>query len=118
MIPLTLQNLFHEKPTKLWNERIVKHGDEIFTEERLLMSDQALDTYLHQLIALQETKDSERMMKAVEEVVLRFNEMNEANGYFIETMEREELADFIDKAARLAGLDIQDEDITEEWREW
>ena len=118
MIPLTLQNLFHEKPTKLWNERMVKHGDEIFTEERLLMSDQALDTYLHQLIALQETQDSERMMKAVEEVVLRFNEMNEANGYFIETMEREELADFIDKAARLAGLGIQDEDITEEWREW
>lgn len=56
---------------------MVKHGDEIFTEERLLMSDQALDTYLHQLIALQETQDSERMMKAVEEVVLRFNEMNE-----------------------------------------
>lgn len=45
--------------------------------------------------------------------------MNEANGYFIETMEREELADFIDKSAKLAGLDIQeDEDITEEWREW
>ncbi|WP_218973875.1 hypothetical protein [Paenibacillus sp. BGI2013] len=59
------------------------------------------------------------MMKAVEEVVVSFNEMNEANGYFIETMEREELADFIDKAARLVGLDIhEDEDITEEWREW
>ncbi|MEK3774333.1 MULTISPECIES: hypothetical protein [unclassified Paenibacillus] len=43
-----------------------------FTEERLLMSDQALDTYLHQLTALQETKDSERMMKAVEEAVVRF----------------------------------------------
>lgn len=116
---MTLQNLFHEKPTKLWNERMIEGGDELFTEERLLMSDQALDTYLHQLIALQETQDSERMMKAVEEVVVRFNEMNEAKGYFIETMEREELADFIDKAARLAGLDIQeDEDITEEWREW
>ncbi|WP_091015149.1 hypothetical protein [Paenibacillus amylolyticus] len=116
---MTLQNLFHEKPTKLWNERMVKHGDKLFTEERLLMSDQVLDTYLHQLTALQETKDSERMMKAVEEVVVRFNEMNEANGYFIETMEREELANFIDKAARLAGLDIEeDEDITEEWREW
>ncbi|MEN1985670.1 hypothetical protein [Paenibacillus hubeiensis] len=34
-------------------------------------------------------------------------------------MEREELAGFIDKAARLAGLDIgEDEDITEKWREW
>ncbi|WP_254790418.1 hypothetical protein [Paenibacillus sp. OK003] len=83
------------------------------------MSDQALDTFLHQLIALQGTKNSERMMKAVEEIVVRFNKMNEAQDYFIETMEREELADFIDKAARLAGLEIQeDEDITEEWREW
>lgn len=115
---MTLPNLFHEKPTKLWNERMVKHGDEIFTEERLLMSDKVLDNFLNQLIALQETKHPEHIMKAVEEVVLRFNEMNEANGYFIETMEREELADFIDKATRLAGLDIQDEDITEEWREW
>ncbi|QLG36682.1 hypothetical protein HW560_30590 [Paenibacillus sp. E222] len=57
-------------------------------------------------------------MKAVEEVLVTFNEMNEANDYFIETMEREELADFIDKAARLAGLEIEeDEDITEEWRD-
>ncbi|CAM4526648.1 hypothetical protein PAXY110619_30195 [Paenibacillus xylanexedens] len=46
---MTLQNLFHEKPTKLWNERMIEGGDELFTEERLLMSDQALDTYLHQL---------------------------------------------------------------------
>ncbi len=45
--------------------------------------------------------------------------MNEENGYFIETMEREELVDFIDKAAKLAELVIEeDQDITEEWREW
>lgn len=70
-------------------------------------------------MSLQETKDPEQIMKAVEEVVVSFNEMNVTNNYFIETMEREELADFIDKAARLAGLDIgEDEDITEEWREW
>ncbi|PQP82703.1 hypothetical protein C0Q44_14955 [Paenibacillus sp. PCH8] len=116
---MALQHLFYEKPTKLWNERMVEHGDEFFTEERLLLSDKALDTFLHQLIALEESKHPERIMKAVEEVVTTFNEMNEANGYFIETMEREELADFIDKAARLVGLEIEeDEDITEEWREW
>lgn len=116
---MTLPNLFHEKPTKLWKERMVEHGDELFTEDRLLMSDKALDNFLNQLIVVQETKHPEHIMKAVEEVVVTFNEMNEENGYFIETMEREELADFIDKAARLAGLDIEDdEDITEEWREW
>ncbi|OKP97374.1 hypothetical protein [Paenibacillus sp. P46E] len=116
---MTLQNLFNEKPTKLWNERMTEDGDELFTKERLLMSDKVLDKFLNQLILVQETKHPESIMKAVEEAVVTFNEMNEDNGYFIETMEREELADFIDKAARLAGLEIEeDQDITEEWREW
>ncbi|UKS27290.1 hypothetical protein LOZ80_38655 [Paenibacillus sp. HWE-109] len=45
--------------------------------------------------------------------------MNEENDYFIETMEREELAEFIDKVAQLAGLEVEEgQDITEEWREW
>ena len=64
-------------------------------------------------------KDIVIELKSVEEVVVAFNEMNENHDYFIETMEREELADFIHQAARLAGLDIhEEEDITEEWREW
>jgi hypothetical protein len=34
-------------------------------------------------------------------------------------MEREELCEFIDKAAKVAGLKVdQGVDITEEWREW
>nr|WP_178382012.1 MULTISPECIES: hypothetical protein [unclassified Paenibacillus] len=94
-------------------------GDEFFTKERLLMSDKVLDKFINRLLLLQETKHPESIMKAVEEIVVTFNEMNEDNGYFIETMEREELADFIDKPARLAGLEIEeDQDITEEWREW
>ncbi|WP_430024261.1 hypothetical protein [Paenibacillus sp. MABNS29] len=48
-------------------------------------------------------------MKAVEETVITFNELNEKNDYFIETMEREELAEFIDKTARLAGLEIEED---------
>ncbi|MDY8094497.1 hypothetical protein UY456_15975 [Paenibacillus polymyxa] len=116
---MTLQDLFNEKPTQLWNKRMVEYGDDLFTEERLLMCDKVLDNYLNQLILLQETKHPESIMKAVEEIVITFNELNEKNDYFIETMEREELAEFIDKAARPAGLEIEeDQDITEEWREW
>jgi hypothetical protein len=37
--------------------------------------------------------------------------------HFIETMEREELCEFITEAARIVGLKSE-EDITEEWREW
>lgn len=47
---MTLQNLFNEKPTKLWNERMTEDGDEFFTKERLLMSDKVLDKFLNQLI--------------------------------------------------------------------
>lgn len=34
------------------------------------------------------------------------NKANETQGYFIETDEREELCDFIDKAARSAGYSV------------
>lgn len=75
---MMLYECFNEKPTKLWNQRMIEYGDDLFTEERLALCDN-----------------------------------------FIETMEREELAEFIEKAARLAGLEIEDGyDITEEWREW
>ncbi|WP_318627395.1 hypothetical protein [Paenibacillus polymyxa] len=100
------------------NKRMVEYGDDLFTEEKLLMSDKVLDNYLNQLILLQEAKHPESIMKAVAEIVITFNELNDANDYFIETMEREELAEFIDKAARLAGLEIEEQDTTEEWREW
>jgi GDP-D-mannose dehydratase len=116
---MILQELFQDKPTKLWSKRMVEYGDDMFTEERIQMSEQVLDYFINELITLQGTKDTGQIMKAVEKVVLTFNEMNEEHDYFIETMEREELADFIDKAARLAGLHIKEgEDITEEWREW
>ena len=116
---MALQDLFQDKSTKLWSKRMIEDGDDMFTEERIQMSDQALDQFINQLMAIQEKQDAEQTMKSVEEVVVAFNEMNENHDYFIETMEREELADFIHQAARLAGLDIhEEEDITEEWREW
>lgn len=56
-------------------------------------------------------------MQVVKEVVIKLNELNIEHDYFIETMEREDLYEFIDIAARIAGLESE-EDITEEWREW
>ena len=59
------------------------------------------------------------ILSCVEKVVLLLNDLNEEHDYFIETVEREELYEFITEAAKLAGLHIDgDEDITEEWREW
>lgn len=56
-------------------------------------------------------------MQVVKEVVIKLNELNIEQDHFIETMEREDLYEFIDTAARIAGLESE-EDITEEWREW
>jgi len=52
-------------------------------------------------------------MQFVKEVVMKLNELNIEHDYFIETMKREDLYEFIDAAARIAGLESE-EDITEE----
>ncbi|WP_197030417.1 hypothetical protein [Bacillus sp. UNC437CL72CviS29] len=49
------------------------------------------------------------MPECVEKVVVSLNELNEQYDFFIETLEREELSEFI--------VEVE-EDITEEWREW
>ena len=100
---------------------MIEFGDELFTEERLELCDKTLISFVNKLEKVDpNTGDrDEEIMKCVEAVVIAFNELNDENDYFIETMEREELAEFIDKAARAAGLEVEDEsDITEEWREW
>lgn len=116
---MAVQDLLDEKPTTKWRERMVEYGDDLFTPERLDLSDKILDKYITQIIQLQGVPEQEKIMKLVEEIVVSFNQLNEENDYFIETMEREELFEFIDKVARLAGLEVEEgQDITEEWREW
>lgn len=76
-----------------------------------------LDTYINNLEQLGENPTEVEIMQVVKEVVIKINELNVEHDYFIETMEREDLYEFIDTAARIAGLESE-EDITEEWREW
>lgn len=102
-------------PTALWRERL-EEGDDLFTEEAIVASEKALQQFVDGLKALDNPTDEE-IMEKVEEVVTEFNRLNEEYDYFIETMEREELYEFIDEKAREAGLE-SDEDVTEEWREW
>jgi GNAT superfamily N-acetyltransferase len=118
-IRMTLLDLFNDKPTKLWHQSMIESGDDFYSEESLLACDKALDDYLNQLLLLQEMKDQEKIMKAVKEVIMALNDLNHEHDYFIETSEREELAEFIEEAAKRTGLEIEDgHDITLEWREW
>lgn len=113
---MTLQDMKNNKPTEEWRESL-EEGDELFTEESITESERALDDFVNGLIALKGDKSEEKIMELVEKVVVEFNILNDKYDYYIETLEREDLCDFIMEAAQTAGLET-DEDITEEWREW
>ena len=60
----------------------------------------------------------DQILAAAKQAVLNLNALNkESDWRLIETDQREELCELILIAAKLAGLET-DEDITEEWREW
>lgn len=115
---MRLEELKKKKPTQEWKERISEE-DDIFSDENIIPSEEALDAYIDCLAGLGAAPAQEEIMACVAEVVLNFNELNDEHYYFIETMEREELWAYIDRAARAAGLKAPEgADITEEWREW
>jgi len=113
---MALQDLKNNKPTEEWKESL-EEGDELFTEESITESERTLDDFIDGLIALKDDKSEEKIMELVEKIVTEFNILNDKYDYYIETLEREDLCDFIMEAASLAGLET-DEDITKEWREW
>nr|WP_240633604.1 hypothetical protein [Planomicrobium okeanokoites] len=102
-------------PSQEWRMRM-EDGDDQFTEENLAATETVLQNYMDGLSHLQEPSEK-KIIKQVKEAVLRLNALNEKYDFFIETLEREELCDFIMEKAQQAGLDTE-EDITEEWREW
>jgi len=111
---IIMQNFSSEKPTVRWQKQL-QDGDDLFTEEGIQASNKLLDKYLE---SLNSASNKEEIWKAIEEVVKGFDKLQLEHDYLIETMEREDLAQFIQDAAKAAGL-TYDGDVTEEWRmEW
>lgn len=77
-----------------------------------------VDNYLHALSAVR--ADEAAIRQAIKTAVLALNALNERCEYgLIETEQRERLYEILSIAASDAGLKIkEDEDITDEWREW
>ena len=70
------------------------------------------------LAAMADARGEPAIMAEVRKTVLALNKLNdECGGSLIETGQREDLCDLIERAANQAGLET-DEDITEQWREW
>lgn len=113
---MIFEELSKNKPTVEWKQRM-DEGDDLFTDENINATNEVLNSYINNLKKLGDNTREEDILEGVKEVVINLNKLNEEYDYFIETMEREELCDFIIEAARIAGFESE-EDITEEWREW
>jgi hypothetical protein len=111
---MEVERLWANRPTLLWEDRM-NEGDDVYTIEIIFSVDTALRRFVTALTHAAGTETG--ILTAVRDVVLRLNEIDEEHDHFIETIEREELYDFIQTGVALAGYET-DEDVTEEWREW
>lgn len=111
---MEVERLWASRPTLIWEDRM-NEGDDVYTVEIIFAVDAALRRYVTALLHADGTEAT--VLAAVRDVVLRLNEIDEEHDHFIETVEREELYDFIQAGAVLTGYETT-EDMTEEWREW
>ena len=104
-------------PTTAWRERMAG-GDECFSAESIDATDVIIDKFLEQLVVATQEKKANKVWSAVKKVVISLNKLNDKHNH-IETMEREEMCEFIDTAVKATGYIIEKgEDITCDWREW
>jgi len=105
-----------EKPTHEWRATAIKGGWN-YSSPVLQGTDKILDAYIVSLAKDKAMKKIDNTLEYAETAVVALNELSRSNGYFIETMEREQLAEFIQNSAGRVGYSYQG-DITERWREW
>lgn len=107
-----------EKPTNNWMTRM-NEGDLAFNKISIDEAAALIDTFIDDLIEATKSKNALTVFSKVKKVVVGFNKLNKKHNGFIETMEREELAVYIEQATQLTGFVINEGvDITEDTREW
>ena len=103
-----------KSPVRQWEKRMTD-GDDLFTPKNIALSKKTLEQFIDQLTDACKQKNATKIYSAIKKTVLAFNK----DSRFIETLEREELVDFIHASVRLTGFVIDDNiDLTEQWREW
>ena len=112
-IPLLIEQK-EKSPVKLWEKRM-NEGDDLFTHKNIALTKKALEQFIDQLSDASNEKKATKIYSAIKKIVFALNK----DSHFIETLEREELVDFIHSSVRLTGFLIDDNvDLTEQWREW
>ena len=109
---------FNDKlPTIEWKKRKQK-GDDTFTNKSIEAVEKLLINYIHQLTILTNKKNATTIYNSVKKITQSINKTNNEH-HIIDTLEREELCNFINKIVRTTGLNLDsDVDLTEDWREW
>ncbi|MBL7723259.1 MAG: hypothetical protein JNK27_03880 [Chitinophagaceae bacterium] len=116
--PKQLAKLNTQLPTKKWKKRKAE-GDDMFTAQNIKDTETLLAGFTANLATAAEQLKANAVYATIKKVVNNINKLNDKHESFIETLEREELVDYIHRAVRLTGFSITDNtDLTEEWREW
>jgi hypothetical protein len=90
-----------------------------YTQEHVTECGRILDEYLEALEDLPDGGTDESILAQVKATLIQLNHLNDrCLGNLIETDQREQLCALIQGAAEEAGLESDESDITEEWREW
>lgn len=109
-------------PFSKWRQNYTKYGMLQYTEDNCTAAKNIFDTLLEKLIKTGENGSAQKKEKYFEIAILALNELNDLEQSLIETGEREDLCELIDKITLAAGLNPQNyadgAGIADQWREW
>ena len=112
-----IQAFLSETPITQWCKRMAQ-GDDMFSEESITAVETALTEYVQTLCEAVQKKNATTVYNSMGKLVKKLNKINDKYG-LIETMEREELCEWLNTLIRKTGLELADNvDITDEYREW
>jgi len=112
-----IQAFLSETPITQWRKRMAQ-GDDMFSEESITAVETALTEYVQRLCEAVHKKNATTVYNSMGKLVKKINKINDKYG-LIETMEREELCEWLNTLIRKTGLELADNvDITDEYREW
>ena len=112
-----IQAFLSETPIAQWRQRMAE-GDDMFSEESITAVETVLTEYVQRLCEAVHKKNATTVYNSMGKLVKTLNKINDKYG-LIETMEREELCDWLNTLIRKTGLELADNvDITDEYREW
>ncbi len=90
-----------------------------YTQKHIDQCSKIIDEFFSALKNTPDLKKNESILKTVKATVVKLNKLNDkCDGSIIETDQREQLCELIITAAKHAGIESNEDDITEEWREW